>query len=117
MTFIRRHRTVQSTLSLFRLLRAVNLLSFYSALLAMAIGIALVCAGVEWHGTSLIFLGGILLAILLAEAYLMLPRLECPRCQNPFFVPRGWAGILFRINPPLCLLETPYSCGVKELRL
>lgn len=80
-------------------LRLVNLGCFYGAFLAVVSGLTLSLGGFDRPGIFVAILGAVLFMVLLAESYLVLPFLKCPRCGNPFFVPCGWLAILYRINP------------------
>jgi hypothetical protein len=115
------HQHWRSKLACFRRLRRFNLLSFYTAMVAMPVGFALVVlTDVEWLGGFFFVLGAALIALLSGEAYLVLPFLACPRCGNPFFIPRGWRGLIYIVNPHTrscihCGLDMREADGVSEM--
>jgi hypothetical protein len=98
------------TLTCFGRLRDTNLACFYAGLFALLGGFALAVVRVERAGMYLAIFGGVSLGLLMIETYVVLPFLMCPRCGCPFFLPRGWRGMLCRVDPHR---RSCFHCGLQ----
>lgn len=74
-----------------------NLIVFWVAILSVFGGFAL--ATLDFAvGLYVLEIGWILVAIVLLNAYLVLPFVKCPRCGHRFFMPDGILGFFVKIN-------------------
>lgn len=88
------------TLSRLRWLRRVNLILFYSGLVALLpVALGSVIVGSEGAFTVALSVGWPCTGIFVFNKYFVLPFLKCPRCGNPFFQPRGCLGFISNYNP------------------
>jgi hypothetical protein len=80
-------------------LQRFNVITFYLAFIGVFGGLAIGCSGLETLGGVAMGTGFALIGVLVAESYVIIPSLKCPSCRRPFFVPKGWIGLLNKINP------------------
>ncbi|MGQ9649794.1 MAG: hypothetical protein ACUVXJ_06775 [Phycisphaerae bacterium] len=74
-----------------------NLIFFWVAILSVFGGFALAMLDFA-VGSYVLEIGWILVAILLLNAWLVLPFVKCPRGGHRFFMPDGILGLLGRIK-------------------
>ena len=90
-------------------IQRITVIGFYVSITGIFGGLAVGCAGLETLGSTGFVVGFLLLAALLGEAYLVFPFLRCPSCINPFFLPKGWVGVIHKVNPHN---RTCVNCGL-----
>jgi hypothetical protein len=80
-------------------IRFLNLVFFYGATSLVLVGLGVGVSGYDRQGEILLLIGFSTLGMLVAHSYFVLPFLRCPHCQEPFFVLRGYVGVISRCNP------------------
>jgi hypothetical protein len=80
-------------------LQRFNAIVFYVSFIAVFSGFAIICSGLDTLGGVTLGIGVGLGSVDLVGSYAILPCLKCPSCHRPFFVLKGWMGLLCKINP------------------